>query len=148
MLIKNLSPRGAVSFIRRLAGRRITLALLFIAATAAVAVGQEEGPVSITFESVPGMTGVNYVHVGSVVPAEARLGTQLQASHGVSFRSGVDYVALVRLGSGHATSGVNGIGGVSASDFIRYGQPVVITFSVPGSPSARAVTDFVSLRGD
>ena len=143
-------------FIRRLAGRgtrravtrRVSLALIFLVSTAAAAAGQGEGPVSITFESIPGMTATDYRNISSIVPAGARLSTQLQTSHGVSFRSAVDYVALVTLGSGHATSGVNGIGGVSASDFIRYGQPVVITFSVPGSPAARAVTDFVSLRGD
>jgi hypothetical protein len=52
------------------------------------------------------------------------------------------------LGAGHATSGLNGIGGVNVSNVLKYNSPVVITFNVPGSPATPGVTDFVSLRGD
>jgi hypothetical protein len=107
------------------------------------------GEILITFESISGVTAMNSFFDGSsVVPAGARLSTQLQMSSGVSFSSTAGYVAVVRLGSGHATSGVNGIGGVNASGVIKYNQPVNITFSMPGSPSTPAVTDFVSIRGD
>ncbi|HYE14562.1 MAG TPA: hypothetical protein VD968_09000, partial [Pyrinomonadaceae bacterium] len=70
------------------------------------------GEVLITFESVTGITTTAAYPDGSLVPAGARLSTQLQMSDGLSFSSTAGYVALVRLGSGHATSGVNGIGGV------------------------------------
>lgn len=142
--VRGLTGRGT----RLAVQRHIHLALLFIMTTAAVAGQQGNEPVSVSFESIPGMTAINYFEVATTVPASARLGTQLQTTHGVSFRSASDYVALVRLGSGHATSGVNGIGGVSAGNLIVYSQPVVITFSMPGSPSTPAVTDFVSVRGD
>src|SRR5439155_620041 len=77
---------------------------------------------------------------GMPVPLDARLGAQLQRSDGVSFSSIagssiVGYVALVNLGSGHATSGVNGIGGVDAADTLRYNSSILITFTLPGDPS-------------
>jgi hypothetical protein len=103
----------------------------------------------ITFERIPDVTAMtSFIDGSDVVPSTAQLSTQLQMSDGVSFSSAAGYVAVVRLGSGHATSGVNGIVGVNASDIIKYNQPVVITFSMPGSPSTPAVTDFVSIRGD
>src|SRR5437016_9782640 len=90
---------------------------------------------------------------GMPVPLDARLGTQLQLSDGVSFSSIagssiVGYVALVNLGSGHATSGVNGIGGVDAANTLRYNSSILITFTLPGDPSSPAITNFVSIRGD
>jgi len=103
----------------------------------------------ITFESIPGVTAMtSFIDGSDIVPSTGRLSTQLQMTSGVSFSSAAGYVAVVRLGSGNATSGVNGITGVNASDIITYNQPIVITFSMPGSPSTPAVTDFVSIRGD
>jgi hypothetical protein len=123
----------------------IVLCAVLVAAPASAFVGE----VLITFESIPGVTAMNsFIDGSGVVPTGARLSTQLQMSDGLSFSSTAGYVAVVRLGSGHATSGVNGIGGVNASNVIKYNQPVNITFSVPGSPSTPAVTDFVSIRGD
>src|SRR5688572_25652809 len=122
----------------------ILLCAIFIAAPANALVGE----VLISFESIPGLTQFAFYPDGSAVPTGARLSTQLQMSDGVSFSSTAGYVALVRLGTGHATSGINGIGGVNASNVLKYNQPVVITFSMPGSPSSPAVTDFVSIRGD
>ncbi len=106
------------------------------------------GTVLVNFETVPGVTALTSFSNGLNVTAAARLTTQLQATRGTSFSSTAGYVALVRLGTGHATSGVNGIGGVSASNTLQYIAPVVVTFSVPGSPATPAVTDFVSIRGD
>jgi hypothetical protein len=120
------------------------LCTVLVAAPARAFVGE----VLITFESIPGITAITLYPDGSAVPAGARLSTQLQMSDGLSFSSTAGYVALVRLGSGHATSGLNGIGGVNTSNVLKYNQPVVITFSMPGSPSTPAITDFVSIRGD
>ncbi len=105
------------------------------------------GPVLVNFESIPGMTAQGNFS-GQIVPLAARLGTQLQTSTGVRFNSTAAYVALVRLGVGHAASGINGIGGVNAVNALQYSAPTVVTFSVPGSPSTPAVTDFVSIRAD
>ncbi len=102
-------------------------------------------PITIDFEMVDGVTPGG---ISGAVAAGSRLSNQLQAGYGVSFRS-VDkpYVALVRLGSGHATSGLNGIGSVSASDTMAY-STMTITFSMPANPSLPAVTNQVSIRGD
>jgi hypothetical protein len=106
---------------------------------------------TIDFESVPGVTPVNGFLNDTPVPPASRLNTQLLATHGVRFRSEAphpDYVALIGLGGGHATSGSNGIGGVNIFNDIRYGVPTIISFFDPMSPSVAAVTDFVSIRGD
>ncbi len=105
------------------------------------------GGVLIDFETILGITpGTS--QQGAGVQTGARLSTQLQMSRGVSFSSTAAYVAVVNLTSGHATSGAIGIGGVDSSNIIRYNQPVVIRFTMPGSPSIPAVTNFVSIRGD
>ncbi len=123
-----------------------TLILCFalFAAPAQASVGE----VLINFESIPGITATALYPDGSAIPTGARLSTQLQMSDGVSFSSTAGYVAVILLNSGHATSGVRGMGGVNASNFVKYNQPVVITFTMPGSPSTPAVTNFVSIRGD
>src|SRR5687768_15931443 len=124
-------------------------ALLLCAVIFAAPAGALAGGALITFESIPGVTALNaFIDGCCTIPTGARLSTQLQMSDGVSFSSAAGYVAVVRLGSGHATSGVNGIGGVSASNILKYNQPVVITFTMPGSPATPAITDFVSIRGD
>jgi hypothetical protein len=106
------------------------------------------GPVLVNFENVPGVTPMGNSQ-GSAVPQAAQLATQLQMSAGVRFSSlNAGHVALVNLGVGHATSGSLGIGGVNASNQLIYSQPVVVTFTVPGSPATPAVTNFVSIRAD
>ena len=132
--------------------RPMFLALAVLVPALVLASGERAGAGVITFESVPGVTGMAFLD-GMPVPLDARLGAQLQLSDGVSFSSIagssiVGYVALVNLGSGHATSGVNGIGGVDAANTLRYNSPVMITFTLPGDPSTPAITNFVSIRGD
>jgi len=127
----------------------LMLLCLIMLCTALVAVPASAlvGEILLTFESVPGITpGTS--QQGAGVQTWARLSTQMQMSHGVSFSSTASYVAVVNLGSGHATSGATGIGGVNASNILTYNQPIVITFTMPGSPSTPAVTNFVSIRGD
>ena len=125
-------------------GRHLRVMAAAIAAAAYITA--PAGADLITFEDVPGVTTVGFF-AGTPVPAGARLTDQLQVSDGVSFTAAPGYVALVLLGAGHATSGVNGIGGVGASGLLDY-SPFEVTFSVPGDPSTPGVTDFVSIRGD
>ena len=101
----------------------------------------------ITFEGIAGVEAMSAAN-GTPVPLNARLSTELQASNGVSFSSIGGYVAVVHLGLGHAATPPNGIGGVDSSSLLDYNAPIVITFSMPGSPNTPAVTDFVSIRGD
>lgn len=101
----------------------------------------------ITFEGIPGVVAMSPAN-GTPVPLNARLSTELQASNGVSFSSIGGYVAVANLGLGRAATPPNGIGGVDSSNLLNYNAPVVITFSMPGSPSTPAITDFVSIRGD
>lgn len=103
-------------------------------------------PSLITFEGIAGIIPMS--NSGVLVPAAARLSAQLQLSQGVRFSSTVDYIAVVNLGVGHATSGANGVGGVNVSNVLSYASPIIVTFTVPGDPSTPAVTDFVSIRGD
>src|SRR3989475_11638918 len=132
--------------------RPMFLALAVLVPAWVRASGERAGAGVLTFEGVPGVTGMAFLD-GMPVPLDARLGTQLQLSDGVSFSSIagssiVGYVALVNLGSGHATSGVNGIGGVDAANTLRYNSSILITFTLPGDPSTPAITNFVSIRGD
>lgn len=99
---------------------------------------------TITFDSLSAMTATSS---GAAVPPAARLSDQL-LNLGVRFSSTSDFVAVVALGSGHATSGTNGIGGVSSSGLLSYLSPIRVTFFLPSDPSVHAVTDFVSIRGD
>jgi len=62
--------------------------------------------------------------------------------------SGSPFVAVVALGANHATSGINGIGGVDSSGLLSYGTAFRIEFFLPASPAVPAATDFVSIRGD
>ena len=128
---------------------RVLLSLL-LSVWAFTQAGAQSGPTTVVdFEAIPGITALNGFGDGCcIIPSGARLSTQLQNSHGITFSSVAGYVAVVRLGTGHATSGLNGIGGVNVGNFLKYNSPVVITFNVPGSPSTPGVTDFVSIRGD
>ena len=134
---------------RARSGCRVLLSLLFSVWAFSQPGAQGGPPTLVDFEAIPGITVLGAFGDGCcVIPLAARLSTQLQISHGVTFSSVAGYVAVVRLGTGHATSGANGIGGVNLANVLKYNSPVVITFNVPGSPSTPGVTDFVSIRGD
>lgn len=92
-----------------------------------------EGLASTPFDSQP-------------VPSGARLSNQLLAL-GVNFASSNGPVAVVNLGSGHAVSGTNGIGGIRNGS-LNYSAPISVVFSLPGFPDVPATTDFVSVRLD
>jgi hypothetical protein len=87
---------------------------------------------------------------GNPIPPEAQLFDAFLATHGVRFSSGSAYVAVVNLGPGHATSGVNGIGGSTPTGLLTYDRmnPITASFFDPNNPSLPAVTNFVSPRGD
>ena len=102
--------------------------------------------VQLDFED---LTGMNY-WAGNSIPVESRLADTYLLAHGVRFRSGSPFVAVVELGAEHATSGVNGVGGSTPDGVLTYSSawPVVVEFYVPGAPSTIAVTDSVSWLGD
>jgi hypothetical protein len=107
--------------------------------------------VTLDFESVPGVTPDPDYSNGGLVPASARLNTQLLPTSGVRFRTespNPDYVALIHLGLGHGTSGLRGIGSVNVANQKAYSLPMLISFFDPTETSTMAVTDFVSIRGD
>ena len=58
---------------------------------------------------------------------------QFLSTLGVSFSSGSPYVAAVGLGEGHATSGINGIGGTTPGGFLTYDGvfPIIATGDPP-----------------
>ena len=133
--------------------RRTLLALAILGPAILLASGGHAAAGDITFENIPGMTPMGSFFDNTDVPPDtplgsSRLGTQLQLSAGVSFSSEAAYVALVNLGSGHATSGIAGIGGVTAANILKYNSPMIITFTMPGDPTIAAVTNSVSIRGD
>jgi hypothetical protein len=97
---------------------------------------------TVNFDSFIGMP-----NVGTLVPIASRLSTELLSS-GVRFSSLSDYVAVVLLGTGHATSGTLGIGGTSASGALNYSAPVRMTFWDPANSAVQGVTSFVQTRGD
>ncbi|MHB0954937.1 MAG: putative Ig domain-containing protein [Pirellulaceae bacterium] len=105
---------------------------------------------TITFEGIPASPSF---FQGIFVPAEARLSDHFLATHGVTFSSasGVPHVGVIRLGAGHAHSGVNGIGGMGSATNIDYATPIVVEFFLPadsGTAFVPAVTDFVSIKVD
>jgi hypothetical protein len=104
-------------------------------------------PIVLDFEGLPSMP---LFPVGAPVPANAQLSNQFLATSGVSFSSGSPYVAVVELGLGHATSGVNGISGTTGSGLSTFERsfPIVATFFNPKDASTPATTDFVSVRID
>jgi hypothetical protein len=105
-------------------------------------------PTLINFDNLP--ANGSYIQ-GSVISAQAQLSNQLE-NQGVIFSTGMgaDYVAVVPLGLGHATSGTNGISMAATDNTVTYDAPdyTVIQFVVPSDPSVEGVTDFVSIRGD
>ena len=132
---------------------RHTLLALAIVVPALVLVTSDQAVAGfIDFEQITGMTPMSQFLDGIPVDPDSsagssRLGTQLQLSDGVTFSSDADYVALIHLGN-QATSGVVGIGGVTAQNILKYDSPIIITFTTPGDPTIPAVTDSVSIQGD
>lgn len=104
--------------------------------------------VLVDFESITGITGMTN-SPGTPIPGPSRLYNQL-SSLDILFTSGSSYVAVVYLESGHATSGVNGIGGSTSDGRLTYNQssPIMVSFFDNGNTSAPLTTDFVSIRGD
>jgi hypothetical protein len=104
-----------------------------------------------TFINFDNLTATSGFFEGTAIAAQARLSDQL-ANRGVIFSTGkgTDYVAVVPLGEGHATSGTNGISMASTDEEVTYSVPcyTVIKFVDPANPSVGAVTNFVSIRGD
>ena len=100
----------------------------------------------LNFDSLPAMTFLS----GSPIPVSARLSDRYLRTYGVRFNSGAGYAAVINLGTGHATSGVNGIGGSTPTGNLTYNaaNPITMTFFDPVHPSVAAVTDFVSVRAD
>jgi hypothetical protein len=111
--------------------------------SAAMALAQ---PLTIDFEGLDGMTYFS----GNPIPLQSRLSDQFLSTLGVRFSSGSPYVAVVNLGLGHATSGINGIGGATPADILTYDRnfPIVAMFFSPLAPNTPAVTDFVAVRID
>jgi hypothetical protein len=118
-----------------------------LVAVALVMVGLLPGvsqAVTIDFDSLSGMPNSS----GAAVPGPNQLSTQFHLATGAVFTSGENYVAVVNLGLGHAFSGLNGIGGVEGGGNLSYGTPITVTFFDPTNLLAKAVTNFVEIRGD
>lgn len=115
----------------------VTTALLFGAASGARA------QTTVSFDTFVGMSNSS----GALVPNASRLSTQL-LSAGVRFSSLSDFIAVVTLGTGHATSGTRGVGGTSAGGALSYSAPLRVSFWDLADSTVQGVTDFVELRGD
>jgi len=98
----------------------------------------------ITFEPpLPGgLTPVSYLE-DTPVTLQARITTQY-GNLGVLMAN----TALVDLGLGHATSGTNGIAGISAIGTVDYGSPVIFTFVDPMNNTLPSVTDYFAISTD
>jgi hypothetical protein len=97
-----------------------------------------------------GLAAMLFLDINDPIPPSAQLSDAFLFTHGVKFSSGSPYVAVVDLGVRHATSGTNGIGGSTPKGALTYDRnfPIVVSFFDPRNPSRRAVTNFVSVRGD
>jgi len=102
--------------------------------------------VLIDFESFPGMDNFP----GTAIPSTSQISDQFLNSDGVLFSShNSPFIAAVNLGTGHATSGVIGVGGSTGIGELTYaGYFFKATFYDPTNPLIKAVTDFVSIRTD
>lgn len=123
-----------------------TVAGLLMVAGLAICTRTASAQVTLDFEAFSGMSN----SPGAAIPAGARLSDQFLGTFGASFRSGSAFVGVVNLGTGHATSGTNGIGGSTAGGALTYsGSPLfTVTFFDPANTATQAVTNFVSVRGD
>jgi hypothetical protein len=103
-------------------------------------------PIVLNFDELEGM---QYFPLAEV-PKAAQLSDQYLKTHGVRFSSKQPYVAVSRLGPGHAVSGINAIAGVDANGILTYDHvhPIVVRFFNPSNPNEPATTDFVSVRVD
>jgi hypothetical protein len=125
---------------------RLLLPILALALLTTILKTSPAQDITLDFEGLSGMT----YFTGNLVPTEAQLSDQYLAIYGIRFSSVSGYVAVIDLGIGHATSGINGIGGVLANDLLDYSQAAPITFSFfdPTNLALKATTDFFSVRGD
>jgi PEP-CTERM motif len=98
---------------------------------------------TVNFDGFTGMPN----SPGTLVPAASQLSTQLLSS-GVRFSSLSNYIAVVVLGTGHATSGTLGVGGVTAGGALSYSAPILASFWDPANSATRGTTNFVQIRGD
>ncbi len=96
-----------------------------------------------------------YYFPGYPVPTTSRLTDQLLPTYGVLFSSDAGYVAIVNLGTAdaeigftHTPSGIMGIGGADSNNKLSYASPITISFFEPTNATVKAVTNFVSIRGD
>lgn len=104
---------------------------------------------TIDFEGSPGgVTASTGYSFGYAVPTSSLLDDEFWMTSGVRFSSnGTGSVALIALGWGHATSGANGIGALTANGTLDYSLPVTISFFQPGTLVA-ATYNYVTIRGD
>ncbi len=104
----------------------------------------------ITFEAPlpPGLVPNSSYVSGTAVDAAAEVTNQFE-DLGIILGTvgGAPYAALIDLGTGHAVSGTNGIGPVSASGTLDYTLNLDIFLVVPGTTTP-AVTDSISIQGD
>ena len=122
---------------------RFGLRAILIAASTVVAISTMHAQTTVNFDAFTGMPN----SPGAAVPAPSQLSTQLLSS-GVRFSSLSDYVAVVVLGVGHATSGTLGIGGTAANGSLSYAAPIRVSFWDPTNSATKGITNFVQIRGD
>ena len=141
LLLTNFSAKIKKKFFKDMK----SFAKHLVVASAVLLSAGDARAVLIDFEGLSSMTYLD----GSSVPTSARISTQLLETFGVRFASTDPYVAVVALGLGHATSGVNGIGG-SRNNFLSYSinDPITISFFNPLEPTQMATTNSVSVRSD
>lgn len=101
--------------------------------------------VVITFEE-PGLTAMANVPL-TAVPTASQLADQFLPNHGVSFRSGGGFVAVVDHGA-PTVSMPNVIGGATSGGDLDYTQPITIRFFDPVDTTRPGVTDFVRIHAD
>ena len=89
-----------------------------------------------------GLIPIDFVE-DTPVTLQARVTTQY-GNLGVLFEN----AALVNLGLGHATSGTNGLAGISALGTVDYGSPVIFTFVDPLNNALPWVTNHFAISTD
>ena len=101
-------------------------------------------PTTLDFEApLPGgLVAATHSHLAPA-PSSAVITTQY-ANDGVLFSG----VVLLNLGSGHATSGVNALGGLDNQGRFNSGAPITLTFVSPTDGVTPATTDFFSVYTD